>query len=304
MVIPLHGRGNGEFTFTCGSEPSRPQGLPWATTLRQSLWWWNRHQPEEKHGRMAIWTPVGTAGRRRGAFLPAVCMEMGVWSRRHGSTLGTVSSNRPVSTQTVFLWTPLKAILSRPIASWASVPSIQTQRPHYTRRAGTHIRISKGPFHSFHLLLWLKPPRSDSPPPLSPLDFTACSPVRSTLSDHPPCAHSRGSLSCPLCPSRSHSPSEAQGPSPESTALTLQGRASPPSSFYNTLCRCHYFTDAADGLKRRLCTGTSRVVPVRELRTEPARRTVPTSFSPLTSLLRGKPLVPRLHPGCIQSDPL
>lgn len=213
---------------------------------------------------------------------------------------GTVSSNCPVSTQTVFLWTPLKAILSRPIASWASVPSIQTQRPHYTRRAGTHIRISKGPFHSFHLLLWLTPPRSDSPPPLSPLDFTACSPVRSNLSDHPPCAHSRGSLSCPLCPSRSHSPSEAQGPSPESTALTLQGRASPLSSFYNTLCRCHYFTDAADGPKCWLCTGTSRVVPVRELRTEPARRTVPTSFSLSTDLpaprqAPGPTVTPGLH---------
>lgn len=107
----------------------------------------------------------------------------------------------------------------------------------------------------------------------------------------------RASLSCPLHPSKSHAPSKAQGPSPESTAPTVRERDGPLSSFHSILCWCHHFTDGADGLKCRLCMRTLRVIPVRELRTKPAPTNVPTSFSPLTFLLCGTSSSPPPTPG-------
>lgn len=103
--------------------------------------------------------------------------------------------------------------------------------------------------------------------------------------------HTGTSLCCPLHPSKSHLPFKAQGVSLGSTFLTLQGSDSPLSSSITTLYLCHYFTDGADGLKCRLCTGTLCMILIHELHTEPVLRNVPTSLSPLTLTLHSNPTV-------------
>ena len=83
-IIHLHDRGKKEFSSTCWSEQSCPQGLPCTTTLHQNLWWMGqKHQPKED-GQLPSpghqWAQPKLPGEETVESLSQVCtLVMRVW---------------------------------------------------------------------------------------------------------------------------------------------------------------------------------------------------------------------------------
>lgn len=230
-----------KFTFTCHGEPRRPHGPLGATTLHQSVWRWN--QPAEEGGQPSIGTPEGIprtavdaaqlGWEEKGSHLPDARVETGAWPWRHGFILRTGSCSCPASLRLLFCGPLAKRYslhheavgLGPQQPDLAASPSTDVMGP---RLGAQKVRLTTSICHrapSLHFQArLLHGPRETSPHALLSILTSATAP---TL----PVPGTRASLSCPLCPSKSHSPSQAQGPSLESTALSLRGRDGPSLRF-------------------------------------------------------------------------
>lgn len=259
-IICLHGRGKEVHVhLPRGAEtPPRTSWSNYSPSERLEVepaprgGWTAVHRDTRGH----LWTQPSSVGRRRGATF-----QMPAWRRERGHGGTASSSGRARATvlrhSACFSADGLRSDI--PLSheatglgpqqpDLAASPSTDVMGP---RLGAQKVRLTTSICHrapSLHFQArLLHGPRKTSPHALLSILTSATAP---TL----PVPGTRASLSCPLGPSKSHSPSQAPGPSLESTALSLRGRDGP--LFVLEHCLCYGFTDGADGLRCRLCTGT------------------------------------------------